>query len=71
MTPETIDTTKEYRQTLAHVIRWIEGDGGFDMMKPLNAEYANGIAQICRGVLLEELTLQDSISKYAPSYEGR
>jgi predicted ArsR family transcriptional regulator len=42
---------QEYKIALLHVIKFIRGDGGTDMFKPLNAKYANDIADMCQYVL--------------------
>lgn len=54
---------EEYKLTLAHVIKWLSGDG-VDSWKPVKASYANSIVNICRGVLYEDMTLEDSVRKY-------
>ena len=59
---------EEYKLTLLHIIKWLEGDGGFDSWKPVNSEFANKIVDIARGVAVEGLTLKDSVGKYGDKF---
>ncbi|MCH7529819.1 hypothetical protein IIB50_01750 [Patescibacteria group bacterium] len=50
-----------YRDTLFHVIKWIEKDGDFDMLKPMSAAYVNRIARICHAVVSVDVKLEKAI----------
>ena len=54
---------KEYKLTLAHIIEWLGGDG-FDMWKPVSADFANKIRDVCIGVVYDGLTLEQAIGEY-------
>jgi hypothetical protein len=54
---------EEYRLTLAHVVRWLGGDGGFDAMKPVSARTANGVIFIVSRVL-DGATLEQATADY-------
>ena len=58
---------EQYRLTLAHVIKWLSGDG-YDSYKPVNASYANAIVDICRAVVYEDMPLEQAIQKYGGSF---
>ncbi len=53
---------EEYKLTLIHVRNWLDGDGGFDQYKPVNANFANKIAGICHEVV-NGSTLEEAITK--------
>jgi len=49
---------QEYRICLAHVVKFIMNSNEGQTWQPLNAEYANGIAEMCQRVLDGETTEQ-------------
>lgn len=53
---------EEYKITLLHVIKWLGGNGDMDMYKPVNADFANKIREICIKVV-EGKTLQESCNE--------
>jgi hypothetical protein len=55
---------EEYKSTLMHTIKWIDGDGFLDRYKPVSADLANRVANVIKGVVYENMTLKDSIDKY-------
>lgn len=53
---------EEYKKTLLHVIKWLGGNGEFDMWKPVNADFANKIRQVCI-LVVEGKSLEESINE--------
>jgi hypothetical protein len=53
---------QEFKQTLFFIGNKLKGDGGFDMWKPLNAHFANQLAEIALSVA-EGMTLDKAIEK--------
>lgn len=42
---------EEYKITLKHIVKWLSGKNEFDMRKPLSADSADKIRNVCIDVL--------------------
>ena len=56
----------EYRLTLRHVVKWLDGQDEWDRFKDVPARTANRIADICHRVVEGE-TLQSAINATDPA----
>ena len=50
---------EEYKITLLHVIKWLKGNGDFDMWKPVQADFANKIMIVCQ-LVVDGKTLEEA-----------
>lgn len=55
-----MNNEQKYKECLLHVIKFIERG---DPWKPLNADYANRISEMCREVVFNGLTTEQAINK--------
>ncbi len=53
---------QNYKGTLVHIVKWLGGENEWDMGRPISAEYAFKIRQVCIDVL-EGMDLKDAIIK--------
>lgn len=53
---------EQYKLTLAHIVKWLGGESELDMWKPVNADFANKIRNVCIDVLNGE-TLESAIER--------
>ena len=63
-----MDNEQRYKEALLHVIKFMRGDNEFDSWKPLRAETANQIIEMCISVIggktteeaIKEITLTNN-----------
>lgn len=63
-----MDKETNLRETLLHITKWLDGDGGFDSWKPVRAEIANAIADVAHEVAMNDTPLEEAITKVIPEH---